>query len=198
MVCKLPFEDITLVIGDNLANSMLAKGEDSLGFGQLSLLSQTFFHIGIVRWLENRDFFPPPRTKSAIVKLIPKEEFEFSGNQRDFLLRRLFLSYSKMPLVKNVLKEGLVEFKRISSMGTNDKKGFNRQHRRGVRQELRHDLKNYEHITEEVVSKEDRMILTQNEARHLIQKMDIPEDILNKPFQQLNNTEIQTLSAALR
>ena len=83
-------------------------------------------------------------------------------------------------------------------MGTNDKKGFNRQHRRGVRQELRHDLKNYEHITEEVVSKEDRMILTQNEARHLIQKMDIPEDILNKPFQQLNNTEIQTLSAALR
>ena len=42
------------------------------------------------------------------------------------------------------------------------------------------------------------MTLTQNNARVLIQKMNIPESILNKPFQQLNNTEIQILSAALR
>ena len=83
-------------------------------------------------------------------------------------------------------------------MGTNDKRGFNRQHRRGVRQELRYRLKNYKYTAEEAIPKEERMILTQNEARRSIQKMNIPDSILNKPFQQLNNTEIQILSAALR
>jgi len=197
-VCNLPFESITLVVGDKLANSMMAKGENSLGFGQLSLLSQTFYHIEVVSWLENRDFLPPPSTKSAIIKLLPKEEFEFSGNQRDFLLRRLFSPSFKMPLVKNVLKEGLVEFKRISNMGTNDKKGFNRKFRRKDRQELNYYLNHEEVGFGKAISKEDQMTLTQNNARVLIQKMNIPESILNKPFQQLNNTEIQILSAALR
>ncbi len=131
--------------------------------------------------------------------LVAGGEVEFAGNQRDFLLRRLFSPSFKMPLVKNVLKEGLVEFKRISNMGTNDKKGFNRKFRRKDRQELNYYLNHKEEVGfGKAISEEDQMTLTQNNARFLIQKMNIPESILNKPFQQLSNTEIQILSAALR
>lgn len=196
-ICNLPLESITLIVGDNLANLMLGNKQNSSGAGQISLLSQTFFNIELLRWLEKEDFFPPPRTRSAVVKLVPKKEYEFRENQRDFLLRKLFLSASKSPLIKNVLKEGIIEFKRISNIGTNYKKGFNRQHRRGVRQELKKFLKNQEY-RKDAVSKEERLMVTQNEARRSIEKINIPEGILNKPFQQLDNTEIDVLSVTLR
>ena len=40
--------------------------------------------------------------------------------------------------------------------------------------------------------------LTQNQARVVIEKMGIPETILSKPFEQLNNNELKILSKALK
>ena len=165
-IAGLPIESATLVVGEKLARAIQALNEESIDFGQLTLLAETFFDIDVISEVEKQKSFPVPRTDSAIIRLIPKEEYEFRSSRRDFLLRRLFLTAKRSPLAKNCLKEGLIEFERVRQMGTLSKKEHNQ--------------------------------LTQNQTRAIIEKMGIPDDILDKPFEQLNNNELRLLSKALR
>lgn len=151
-IAGLPIENATLVVGQRLMYTIQASSEESRNFGQLTLLTQTFFDTDVISTIEKKKFYPVPRIDSAIVRLTPKKENEFRSNRRDFLLRRLFVTAKRSPLVKNALKEGLTE----------------------------------------------ERFLTQNQARAIIEKMGIPDSILDKPLQQLNNSELRILSKALR
>lgn len=110
----LPLESTTLVVGQRLARAIQAKYEIDPDFGQLTLLAQTFFDIEILAEVDKRKFFPVPRTDSAVVRLTPKEEEGFRSNRRNFFFRRLFLTSNKSPLVKNALREGLIEYKKLT------------------------------------------------------------------------------------
>lgn len=151
-IAGLPIENATLAVGQRLMYAIQASSEESRNFGQLTLLTQTFFDINVISTIEKKKFYPVPRIDSAIIRLIPKEEHKFRSNRRDFLLRRLFVTAKRSPLVKDALKEGLTE----------------------------------------------ERFLTQNQARAIIEKMGIPDGILDKPLQQLNNSELRILSKALR
>ncbi|MBI2029798.1 hypothetical protein HYT02_05250 [Candidatus Gottesmanbacteria bacterium] len=153
-IAKLPIKCSSLVVGKRLADAVQAD-ESNPDFGQLSLLARTFFNVELIATLEKSKILPPPRTESAIIRLIPKKETELKSNARDYLLRKLFLTSKQGTFVKNVLKEGLIEF---------------------------HSGK----------------LLTQNQAREIIKNMGIPSTVLEKPFQQLNNSELAILSSALR
>lgn len=198
----LPVESVTLVVGQRLTRAIQAKSEDDPDFGQLTLLAQTFFDIEILAEVDKQKFFPAPRTDSAIIRLIPKEEGEFRGSRRNFLLRRLFLTEKRSPLVKNTLKEGLIEFAQVSQIGTRSKREHNKRLRTSVRTMLRQAVDEYNHSgslepdSEEIG--QDSGQLTQNQARAIIATMNISQDTLDKPFQQLNNNELEALSRALR
>lgn len=202
-IVGLPVESVTLVVGQRLALAIQAPNEASPNFGQLTLLAQTFFDIDVLSIVEKRKSFPVPRTDSAIIRFTPKEEHEFRSNRRDFIFRRLFLTAKRSPLVKNCLKEGLIEFERVKQMGTLSKKEHNHRLRSSTRVELKRLVEEYNHSkgtapTPQKPTEEDLKQLTQNQTRSIIDKMDIPESILSKPFEQLNNNELEILSKALR
>lgn len=202
-IVDLPIESVTLVVGQRLAFAIQALNEDSPDFGQLTLLAQTFFDIDVFSTIEKQKFFPVPRTDASIIRLTPKEEHEFRSNRRDFIFRRLFLTAKRSPLVKNCLKEGLIEFERVKQMGTLSKKEHNHRLRSSTRVELKRLVEEYNHSrgipsTSHKSAGGELKQLTQNQAREAIEKMGIPESILSKPFEQLNNNELEVLSKALR
>lgn len=202
-IAGLPIESATLAVGKRLAYAIQAPNEESAAFGRLTLLAQTFFETDIIAEIEKKKFFPIPRTDSTIIKLIPKEEHEFRSSKRDFLLRRLFVIGKRSPLVKNALKEGLIEFAQVSEMGTLSKREHNHRVRKAVKTDLKRMTRGYNHSgskrLETQKSREiEEKLLTQNQARARIEKMGIPDSILDKPFQQLDNNELGILSKALR
>lgn len=202
-IISLPIESAALAVGQKLMYAAGAADCESEIFGQLSLLVQTFFEAKIIAAIEKKKFFPVPRTSSAIIRLIPKEEYEFRSNKRDFLLRRLFITANKSLLVKNTLKEGLIEFAQISKKGTLSQKEHNRRLRTSAKIDLKRIIKEYNHSGKIQLAPQRSKdaginLLTQNQARAVIEKMAIPDSILNKPFEQLNNNELQILSKALR
>lgn len=202
-IAVLPIESATLAVGERLRYAIQAPDEESRAFGQLTLLAQTFFDIDVIATIDKRKFFPVPRTDSAIIRLTPKEEYEFRSDKRNFLLRRLFVTAKRSPLVKNALKEGLIEFAKVSEMGTLSKKEYNHKQSGSVNADLKRKIENYNHFRESQPKiphyrEQKKRFLTQNQARAIIEKMGIPDSILNKPFQQLNNSELGVLSKALR
>lgn len=202
-IAGLPIESTTLAVGERLAYAIQAPNEGGAAFGQLTLLAQTFFETEIIAKIEKKKFYPVPRTDSAIIRLIPKEEHEFRSSKRDFLLKRLFVTAKRSLLVKNALKEGLIEFAQVSEMGTLSKREHNQRLRRAVRVDLKRMVGDYNHFgeTRPQASKPrdaEGKFLTQNQARAIIGRMGILADILDKPFQQLNNNELRILSKALR
>ncbi len=156
-ITEFPMHNATLVVGKRLMYAMEAISENDPSFGQLTLLTQTFFYPQVIRTIEKKKFFPVPRTDSAIIRLTPKTREEINLSRRDYLLKRLFVTARYSPLTKNALKEGLIELARLSGE-----------------------------------------TLTQNQARAIISEMDVPNDVLDRPFQQLSNENLKALSRALR
>jgi len=198
----LPLESVTLVVGQRLSRAIQAKSENDPDFGQLTLLAQTFFEIEVLAELEKQKFFPVPRTDSSIIRLIPKEKEEFRSDRRNFLLRRLFTTAKRSPLVKNTLKEGLIEFSQVSQIGTRSKREHNKRLRSFAKTQLRQAVDEYNHVGSLELQPEhhtgNSALLTQNQAWAIIGEMGISQETLDKPFEQLNNNELEALSRVLR
>ena len=186
-----------MVVGRKLAESIQARNEESLGFGKLTLLVQSFYDIKVLAEIERDRFLPQPRTESSIIQLIRQEG---ATNMRDFLLRRLFLTSRQSPLIKNCLKEGLTEFNNAQDQGIRSKREKNRITRRSTNLDLRQVMDEYNSFGEIKTGDMDtkRSHLIREGERAIIDSLGIPGEILGKPFDRLNNTELRTLSLALR
>lgn len=198
----LPVESTTLVVGQRFARAIQAKDEESSDFSKLTLLAQVFFDIDQIAEIDKQKFFPVPRTDSAIIRLTPRDVKELRSNKRDFIFRRLFLTAKRSPLVKNALKEGLIEFAQLSQVGTLGKREYHRKVRSSSRTELRETVAEYNKLgkigEDPQLDETNTVQLTQNQARAIIEEMGISEDILSKPFEQLDNNELKALSKALK
>jgi len=106
---KKPIAGCTLLVGDKFAYEATTTDSSSEYFGKLSFLVNTFFTAEIVTFVERSEFNPPPRTRSALIKLIPRPQTDYSDRGL-FLSRLLFMTASHSPLIKNALMEGLVKF----------------------------------------------------------------------------------------
>ncbi len=196
-IVGLNIESATMVVGRKLAESIQAKNEESLGFGKLTLLAQAFYDIKVLAEVERECFLPQPRTESSIIQLIRQDK---ATNMRDFLLRKLFLTSRNSPLVKNCLKEGLTEYLESQDLGIRSKKEKNRYSRRTVNLDLRDAMDEYNAFGEirQKGNEGKRFHLVRAGERAIIDGLGVPEEILGKPFDRLNNTELRTLSLALR
>jgi len=197
-IAELDIESATMVVGRKLAESIQAQNEDSLGFGKLTLLAQSFFDIDVLMELGRDSFLPPPRTESSIIRLSPKEG---PPNMRDFLLRKLFLTSNKSPLVRNCMKEGLTEFTEQQNLGTRTKKERRKVIRRSANFDLKQAAREYNEFGRIEVNDDrsnSRARLLRVGERAIVDGFGIPSDILGKPFDKLNNSELRTLSLVLR
>ena len=198
LITHFPLASVVLVVGDKLAAEIQAREKNSY-FGRLSLLAEAFFEVIKLRDIPKSDFYPVPRTDASLIELTPLESSEVSGSRRRYILRKLFLTERKSPLVKNVLKETLIVWERVRHSANLSKEGTNRRDRRNVRANLRQltNPRGGEAISSAEDGRRRPVALTQNEARSLIVQMGLPEPLLSKPFSQLNNQELVLLSKAL-
>ncbi|MFH0937615.1 MAG: rRNA adenine dimethyltransferase family protein [Candidatus Daviesbacteria bacterium] len=196
--------DSVLVVGRKFALSAQATSEESPDFGALTLLANTFFDVSFEMLVKKESIYPSPRAESTIIRLTPHRGREYFVDQRLFLLRRLFLTSKMNPLVKNALKEGLIDYyAEAVGNGTLSKSETNRKSRRSKRAELREFVERYKngdpYLIEGNYKKDSTTrFLTQNSARSIIDEMNIPLDVLNKSFSQLNNSEMRILSKVLK
>jgi 16S rRNA A1518/A1519 N6-dimethyltransferase RsmA/KsgA/DIM1 with predicted DNA glycosylase/AP lyase activity len=148
---KTKIEGSVFLVGDAFAKEINEK-EDSEKYGKLSMMIETFFKTSILKWIGKDNFEPAPKTESAIIKLIPRNEGDFK-NKKLFLKKHLFMTAKSSGKLKSKLREGLIRFE-------------------GGK-------------------------MTKNEARSIIDKMGIPEEILEKPFEQLSNKWYRELNLAI-
>lgn len=199
----LPITNAVLIVGDNIAK-VLQESEDSLAFGKMSLLGQTFFDIREEARIPKDSFYPPPRTESSVLVLDPRERDEISRNPALHIFASLFRKEGKFDLVKNDIKQAIVEASENAGR-TLSKKEKNKRARSNARQELRRLQTDFNSIDNVVLTgdKEDtqsrrHIVLSQAQANQVIEKMGIPESVLNKPFFRLDNHDIRELTAAVR
>ena len=64
----------------------VAAGEGSKVYGVISVLIQAFFHVQYLFEVSEQCFNPPPKVKSAVIRLIPRPAPDFKDERRFFLL----------------------------------------------------------------------------------------------------------------
>lgn len=67
------FESLTLMFQKEVANRMMAI-PNTLPYGRLSIICQTYAHVRRVLDLPPGAFFPPPKVSSTLVQLTPRKE----------------------------------------------------------------------------------------------------------------------------
>lgn len=188
---------MTLMVGRNFSEAVSISDPESLRFTTLTMLAQAFFEIYHVTEVPRESFDPEPRTESDVIRFVPKGEARYLSRE-DFLVQQLFLTQHKSPPVINVLKEAIIKHDEESSYGTKDKKETRRQSRRAVKQELRQLLS---HLQNGAISDMEEVdtgsVMSQSKALEIIHRMQIPDQILNKPFSRLNNSEVRVLANCL-
>lgn len=118
-IAGLDIENAILLVGLRLAESLSTTDAEDPHFGQMSLLAQAFFDFELLQKVSKQAFKPAPRTSSALIKLTPKREEGL--NTRDQMLKRLFITRNRGTLVKNSLKEGLVNSQHITQNEAREK-----------------------------------------------------------------------------
>ena len=81
-------EDVECVIGmfqKEVAQRIKAK-EGSKTYGVLSVLMQAFFDVNYLFEVSERSFQPPPKVKSAVIRLLPVKKILPMRSEKDFFL----------------------------------------------------------------------------------------------------------------
>lgn len=193
----LPIDNAVLILGDSAATELIAS-PNSLTYGKMSLIAQTFFNIREVATVDRLGFYPQPRTDAIVVELIPKEKEEIEANPFNFAFASIIRNATKGELIINGLKQGIVDASVAASFGTLSKAESNRKMRANTRRQLRSMIHEYNH-TRNLLNYSDHsnnVVMSQADALVKINQMQLDKKILEKPFFSLNNQELRQLVKA--
>jgi 16S rRNA (adenine1518-N6/adenine1519-N6)-dimethyltransferase len=112
-ISKWPIKKAVFTLGSRFKKEIEAQS-GSHEYGKLTLLINTFYHWKILKDLPQNYFFPVPPTPAFIIEFQPRDKKEFKENLMLFLQRGFFLSADKGGKMKNVLKEGLINYSSIT------------------------------------------------------------------------------------
>lgn len=199
-VAPLKLSSVTLVVGRRYADSITAS-INSGEFGRLSILTSTFFDTETLATIQRDGFFPVPRTDSAIVQLRPRDEREVGASRRDAIFRHLFLTSRRNSTLRKGLKEGFDVFEQSRDGMGLSKKERNRKSRSNTRLRLREALGqvnrgNFGNVDQSEPADSASSSISRL-SRNAIDKLNIPDMTLDKPFALLNNSELRILYTAL-
>lgn len=195
-----PIENAILLVGDNTAREFF-EDENSRSFGRMSLLAQTFFEARQLSTVSRRSFYPPPRTDSSLVEVVPNKMRETAADPSKYIFAKLFMTASRHPLVVNIMKEALVEASERTSRGTLDRRDGWQRRRAVFRRQSRSWIDEYNRTGE--ISADDGKgesggIISQDQALRKIDRMGIDDSILRRPFLRLDNQDIRELVTGVR
>lgn len=195
----LKIDNAVLLLGDNTA-AELEENANSLNFGKMSLIAQTFFYSNNVMRVDRSGFYPQPRTDASLIILEPKSKKEIGLNPADFIFAELIRKERKSGLVINDLKQAIVELK-TSPMGSSlSKREFHQRDRANTRRELRRMAVDYRRGYQQAdeIQSGGNKIASQSAALKVIEEMDISDSVLSRPFFRLDNQDLRNLAVAVR
>lgn len=182
-------ENITLLVGDNLATTMTMVNPTDDRYTRLSFISSTF-DINRVARVDRRSFWPVPRTDADIISLMPKEYPEDGKTFGLQLKRKIVLSQPEnLTLIKviNGFSTGSIEGKVL---------GKERSHRYERRQ-TKTELKRMAMDINRMPASRREMGTGSARTGRLSDRINLPLEILSKPFGRLNNQEVRQLASAI-
>jgi 16S rRNA A1518/A1519 N6-dimethyltransferase RsmA/KsgA/DIM1 with predicted DNA glycosylase/AP lyase activity len=185
VVDRLPLEDMTLLIGNTLAHTVMVDSPNDDNFGKLSLLSQTFFNPVFIQQVPKEAYYPEPRTDTAIVRFYPSEPDKYF-DPKYAIYKALFMSEKSNSSVARVLDETCGAF-RLRTKGRRDKESSHRQERRVLKRQLRN------------FTNGDSMPSDRNSVPLIsIKRIGLPDRLLSMPFSSYNNLDIRLLALTLQ
>lgn len=184
---SVPFSDLTLLLGEQLALAILAKSRSDT-VTRLGVLAQAFYTVEDLGVVPKTSFYPAPRTDGHIIHLTPLEEARQRGGVLA-VLRRLFETEGRNQTIRRVLKE--VSGKALDEARPGTKTERNRFSRRDVRRGLQEFVTGFNHGSTD--------IYRGTHTRYTAHAADLPlpNTILDAPFSHLSNAELRQLLEAL-
>ena len=182
-------DNITLLVGDNLAEIITEKNPKRYQYTKLSFITGTFDSSKIMH-VPRKCFWPVPRTDADIVSLNPIENSP-GKSTISFQLQKKIIQNQELSLAKIIRN-----FSPDSNTGKNlDKKLSHRLSRRQKNSELKHITDDYNFNFNK--GKPIDKIEINNDNQSLIKRINLPQEILSKPFRNLNNEEVRQLAIAI-
>jgi 16S rRNA (adenine1518-N6/adenine1519-N6)-dimethyltransferase len=178
-------ENIILLVGDNLASIMTSTNPYDDHFSRLSFIS-SIFDINRTAHVPKNHFWPQPRTDADIISLASKE-YPDSGSMSSLQLRKkIVLSQA----------ENLTIIKILNNFSTGSEKEISHRYdRRQIKNELKKAV--YELNSMPVNRREISSNSRIGKMGSLASRIELPKEILSKPFSQLNNEEVRQLAIAI-
>ncbi|HTQ28952.1 MAG TPA: 16S rRNA (adenine(1518)-N(6)/adenine(1519)-N(6))-dimethyltransferase RsmA [Puia sp.] len=100
-------EDVECVIGmfQKEVAQRIAAREGNKVYGVLSVLVQAFYDVQFLFEVHEQSFYPPPRVKSAVIRLLPRKDTPHMRTEKDFfrLVKTAFNQRRKT--LRNAVKE---------------------------------------------------------------------------------------------
>jgi len=99
--------DVECMIGmfqKEVAQRVVAK-EGSKIYGVISVLVQAFFNTEYLFEVNEKSFQPPPKVKSAVIRLLPQDNLTPMKSERDFFLLVKTAFNQRRKMLRNAVKE---------------------------------------------------------------------------------------------
>ena len=110
---------MTVVTVPSGFSDILAAREGGRNFTKLSFRFRCFFSLEIVATYPKTSFYPPPRTSSALLRIIPLSN-DYYGKHRNLLIMKGMLLHPGRKTGK-ALRESLIEERKLSGRGMTKK-----------------------------------------------------------------------------
>lgn len=185
--------NVVLIVGDKLARIMSTSNPSDPIFSKVSLLAQGVFEVRVEDGVPKKSFWPQPRTDAKIVTLTPRE----AG---------MGVSGTKLRVINSLLQSGnstvVKAIKEAVQNGSGDQGKYrdkalsHRFERRQSRAELKNMVKG---LTGNPTSQRSReQTLASGSIDSVLHRLNLPSEILSKPFSRLDNREVRILAEALK
>lgn len=195
---EVPVLNIVLMLGDTHARLLTIKDPNNSLYSRSSMLAQTFFQVDKLVDFEPGAFYPPPRTRSTLVSLTPREPVEFAHPVLA-IQRELFISENKSPSIAKVVSLALDKLTdqalagSVSQTKTERRRNSRRSAKMDIRQYLRGDRSSSHILNAYSQDKTQR----QRRSSMSLSDLQLPENILSTPFSRLDNWQLRQLASLL-
>lgn len=183
-------EQITLLVGDNMASIMTTTNPRDDRYSRLSFISG-IFNVNRVSHVPRTCFWPVPRTDADIISITPKE-YPNDGNMFGFQLKKkIILSQPENLTIAKVLNSFSVGAEGGKALG----KDLSHRH---DRREARRELKELTtELNEMPAGRKEFYGTSDPRLNSLISRIGLPDEILSTPFGRLDNEQIRRLAIAI-
>lgn len=192
-------DDVTLMVGVKLSDALTSHSPGSEWYSKLTFVSSVF-DIEVVDRVPRSSYYPVPPTDTVVLSMTPKEVPADESNTA-FGLRKAIVASSDTSLslekvINNYGNSGqAVEGKHL------DKSQSHKRERRQERSHLSRMRDNYNDMptSRRSGSESTRELMSAWQTNSgLVERLGLPQSMLNKPFNRLDNQEVRVLAEALQ